>query len=330
MEECNKIKVVAVIGPTASGKTKLAVEICRKFNGEVISCDSMQIYKYMDIASAKPTKEEMNGVPHHLIDFILPGEEYSAALFQRDAVGCIDDISSRGRLPVIAGGTGLYYDSLVNYEKYVFYDSDREYRAYLESLLDGAGNIELMKLYNAALKEGEKPLHPNDTKRIIRYLEKRYCEEKSKEALSIEGAVGESENAKNPTEDEIGSYLKNVTFIPILLDSRDRAFLYERINKRVDKMLEKGLMEEARSFFENAHSITSVQAIGYKELLPAIKNEKRIDECVESLKKATRNYAKRQLSRFHSYNNIKTIYIDEYKNEEEIIQAATEYLCEIL
>ena len=293
MAEC-KIKVFGVVGPTASGKTSLGVEICKTIGGEVVSCDSMQIYKGMDIATAKPAPEEMQGIPHHLIGFADVSENYSVARYCEDAKKAIYDISSRGKIPVIVGGTGLYYSSLADNIKFFDEESDFEYRQLLfdEAKEKGAGA--LLGRLAAIDPERAAALHANDLNRIVRALEIYHTTGKS-----ITRQNSESRNEESPFE-----------FRTVCLDAEDRQFLYDRINRRVDIMLERGLVEEAKDFFTRNAGSTAVQAIGYKELKPYLDGEAALEECVENLKMQTRRYAKRQLTWFRRDTRIKRLYID--------------------
>ncbi len=294
MAEC-KLPVFAVVGPTASGKTALAVEVCKAIGGEVVSCDSMQIYRGMDIATAKPTPEEMQGIPHHLIDFVDPCENYSVARYCEDAKRAINDIHSRGKTPVICGGTGLYYSSLADNVKFFDEESDLEYRAFLFDRAEKEGAQVLLDELREFDPERAQFLHVNDLNRIVRALEIYHTTGKNISAQNLESKL-------EPTPYE---------FRTVCLDAKDRQFLYDRINRRVDIMLQNGLLDEAKAFFENENGNTAVQAIGYKELKPYLDGEASLEECVENLKMQTRRYAKRQLTWFRRDGRIKMINIDE-------------------
>ena len=303
----NKIKVVSLVGPTASGKTRLAVELARKFDGEVISADSMQIYKGMRIATAKPSAEETRGVPHHLIDFVPPGESYSVACFVRDAKAAVADISSRGRLPIIAGGTGLYVDSLLN--NISFTEEKRDdalteelWKSYerdgLEPLLDELGAFDPESAQR--LKAERNP------KRIIRAIE----------FYKTSGMTITEQNRLSREKESPYSAIK------LGINYRDRQKLYDRINLRVELMLGQGLLDEARQVLSGELSSTSAMAIGYKELAPYIRGEKPLGECVERLKRETRRYAKRQLTWFRRDAEIHWLYPDELGGFEELLSEA--------
>lgn len=291
----NKIKIITVVGPTASGKTRLGVELAKKYNGEVISADSMQIYKGMQIATAKPTPEEMQGVPHHLMDFLPPDQTYSVAMFVNDAKKCIADITSRGKLPVIVGGTGLYVDSLLN--NITFHESQRSteisdelwkvyYADGVEKLLD------MLKEFDS--ESAERLSSERNPKRIIRAIE----------FYKTTGITITEQNKNSKTEESPYSPVK------LGINFEDRQKLYDRINKRVDLMLEEGLVAEAERVYNSELSFTSVKAIGYKELIPYFENKATPEECIEKLKRETRRYAKRQLTWFKRDRDIHWLYPD--------------------
>lgn len=297
----NKIPVIAVVGPTASGKSDLAVKICRRFNGEAVSADSMQIYMGMDIATAKPTEKEKNGVPHHMMDFLEPSEPYSVALYQRDAIECIRNIVVRGKLPVVVGGTGLYIDTLLNNVKLSEDSFDEEVRRELFEKAEREGAEKLLDEVREIDPEYAAKLHPSNVKRIVR-------------ALEVYKTTGKTMTKQAELSKRESPY--NTCFIG--LDSADRQFLYDRINHRVDIMLERGLESEAREYLAMSGGQTSAQAIGYKELKPYFDGQMTMDEAVENLKQATRRYAKRQLTWFRRNDCINWIYIDKYQNKEDI------------
>ncbi|MBQ9941287.1 MAG: tRNA (adenosine(37)-N6)-dimethylallyltransferase MiaA [Clostridia bacterium] len=300
-------KAIIIAGPTASGKTALSIEICKKFNGEVISADSMQIYKGMDIATAKPTSDEMCGIPHHLMSIADPSELFSVAKFKTLAEDAIEDILSRGKLPVIVGGTGLYIDSLINNTRFGEFDGDDKYREQLRLIAEKNGNAFLWNMLMEADEPTASRVNPNDLKRVIRALEVYHCTGKR---MSEYDAVSHTEKSKY-------DYL----FLGLFFE--DRSILYDRINKRVDKMFECGLVQEAQRELNKNISSTARQAIGYKELIPYFKGHSTLEEVSESLKKATRNYAKRQLTWFRRYENIVKIFPDknQLQNSEEIIRS---------
>ena len=285
--------VVVVVGPTASGKTSLAIEIARKLNGEIVSADSMQIYKNMDIATAKPTAEEMSQVKHHLIGFVDCDSEYSVAMYKNDAIAAIDKIIAEEKLPVVCGGTGLYIDTLIN--NTVFFEYEKtDIRSQLEAEADNNGIEFLYNKLKTTDPDTASRLHINDRKRIIRALE-----------------VYE-ETGKTISEQDRLSHLEESRYdwCVVGLTAENRQVLYDRINLRVDVMLENGLLDEARSFFNSFYSATARQAIGYKELKPYLDGIVSFDEAVDKLKMETRRYAKRQLTWFRRNKKINWLYID--------------------
>lgn len=301
-----KIKIVTVVGPTASGKTSLAVKLSQIFDGEVISADSMQVYKGMDIATAKPDKEEMCGIPHHLISIISPDEEFSVSCFKALAEKAAKDISSRGKLPVMAGGTGLYVDCLINNTTFLDNTKNDEVRTFLQSRLEKEGNE---ALYNELLQkdpEAAEKIHPNNSVKIIRALEILY---------SSGSTLTEQNLHSHETESEFECLI-------IGLNAINRDVLYDRINLRVDIMVENGLVEETRKFFETETASTACQAIGYKELKPYIDGVMSLEDAKENLKQATRRYAKRQLTWFRRNEKIQWLNIDEYTSDELVNKAS--------
>ncbi len=289
-----KRKAIVVVGPTASGKTALGINICKQFNGEVISADSMQIYKGLQISTAKPDVNEMDGVKHHLIDFVDTTEKYSVTNYCKDASEAFDDIAARGKLPVIVGGTGLYIDSFITNTSFLEDASSDEIRNELfEELKNNGAEYMHQKLSEVDPDAAEK-IHPNNTVRVIRALEVYKTTGKT-----ITQQTVESHN----TESDIEPLFIGISY-------NDREKLYERINLRVDLMLEKGLLDEAHSFFAGNPSKTSFNSIGCKELKPYLDNEKTLEECVEQLKRSTRRYAKRQLTWFRRNPEINWVYPD--------------------
>ena len=281
---------MVICGPTASGKTKLAVDIAREFGGEIVSADSMQIYKGMNIASAKPTEEEKMGIPHHLMDFLEPTEPFSVADYVTMARDVIADVHARGKLPVICGGTGLYINSLIDNIEFDDTGSDPSYRAELNALAEEKGNAYVLDMLRNVDPEAAGQLHENNLKRIIRALE----------VYKLSG--------KTMTEQKALSRLNPSPYEPcMMMIDHPREVLYERIDRRVDMMLEAGLEAEAREFFTHTDYVTASQAIGYKELKPCIDGVLSLAECVETLKRETRRYAKRQLTWFKKDSRIEHI-----------------------
>ncbi len=298
----NKPKVIVICGPTGVGKTALSIELAKKIDGEIISSDSMQIYKDMNIGTAKPTLEEMQGIKHYLIDFIRPDQRYSVADFKHDAEIAIEKIIEDKKIPIIVGGTGLYVDSLIYGIEYQDIKIDEKYRKELEEIAEKEG---LQKLYNEAIKIDEKAMEkisPNDKKRIMRILE-------------IYKATG-----KTKTEQEIESRKKELKYdFKVFAINMDRNILYDRINKRVDKMIENGLIEEVKSLLNKYKKFpTAMQGLGYKEVVEYLQGHITKEELIEKIKMESRRYAKRQITWFKK--NKQTIWIDGLNSQEENIQ----------
>ncbi|MCH5325277.1 MAG: tRNA (adenosine(37)-N6)-dimethylallyltransferase MiaA [Eubacterium sp.] len=302
--------LIAVCGPTASGKTSLAVRLAQELDGEVVSADSMQIYKYLNIAVAKPTEEETQGIPHHLIDFLDPKEGFSVADYVRLAKEKIADIAAHGKQPIVCGGTGLYISSLIDN---ISFDEDggqdMEYREELGRLAAEKGNEYVLDMLREIDPETAARLHPNNLKRIIRALE----------VYKLSG--------KTMSEAQRDSRKEPSPYQPcMLMIDYDRETLYGRIDRRVDVMLEQGLIDEAREFFGHTDYSTAAQAIGYKELKPYISGEEPLEVCVERLKRETRRYAKRQLTWFYRDERIFRILADMNTDNEEIFRKAKNYI----
>lgn len=286
-----KDKVIVICGPTASGKTALSIELAKKVNGGIISCDSMQIYKDMNIGTAKPTIEEMQGIKHYLLDFVSPNERYSVADFKKDAKNAIKEILSKGKVPIIVGGTGLYLDSLIYEIEYQNIEFDENYRKKLEQEVEEKG---LEELYDKAKKIDPvaiEKISKNDKKRILRILE-------------IYHATG-----KNKTEQEIESRKNEVEYdYKVYAISWDREELYARINKRVDLMIEQGLIDEVKNILQKYEQFpTAMQGLGYKEVVDYLQGNCTKQEMIEKIKMETRRYAKRQMTWFRK--NKQTIWI---------------------
>lgn len=305
------IPVVAVAGPTASGKTSLAVSIALSFSGEVVSCDSMQIYKGMSVATAKPTEEEMCSVPHHMIDFLDENMRYSVSDYVRDAKKCIADIYARGHLPIVCGGTGLYMDSLLTNTDFGFVPDNTQMRDMLQNRLKSEGGAKLLDELREIDPETAARLHENNSGRIIRALEVYYLTGET---------ISERIRCSRLTEQ-----LYDVCYIGI--NFKDRDALYSRIDKRVDNMLSSGLLEEAEKYISLDPGTTAVQAIGYKELKPYFDGVLTLDEAVDNLKRATRRYAKRQLTWFRRNDKINWVYPD---GEEDFVLAAKRTVSDFL
>lgn len=306
----NKIKVVVIAGPTASGKTAVAANLAKELNGEVVCADSMQIYKGMPIATAVPTEEEMCGVPHHLYSFANPERKYSVADYVKDASEVIEDISLRGKIPVLCGGAGLYIDSLIQNVKFSEIKSSGELRKELTEYAKANGNNALWQMLSEIDPEYAKTLHPNNLIRVIRGIEVFRLTGKT-----MSQQLKESKSAEPKYDARIfGLYYS------------DRSKLYERINLRVDKMIEQGLVKEAEQFYKNYSPETSAQAIGYKELIPYFEGRETLEECVDKIKQYTRNYAKRQLTWFRKNPEVEWIDCQNVGNCKKIVNNVLESL----
>lgn len=295
----DKTKIICVVGATASGKTALGVELAKEFNGEIISADSMQVYKGMSVATAAADENERQGIEHHLLEFLQPEESFSVADFVRLANEKIAQITARGHLPVIVGGTGLFIDSLA--QNITF--ADVPVNEKLRNELSEKTTDELYELLLKADEGAAKNIHKNNRKRVIRALELCYG--------------GTTKTMQNHC-----SRLKESPYDPLYIgiNYADRAVLYDRINRRVDLMVEKGLVDEARQF-ENNCGVTSRQAIGHKELQPYFNGDITLDEALNNIKQSTRRYAKRQLTWFRRNEKINWLYADEMSGSELISRA---------
>lgn len=283
-----KPKIICVVGPTASGKTAYAIQLAKKMDGEVVSCDSMQIYQEMTIGTAKPTKEEMQGIPHHMLDFVSPMTNYSVADFVTDAKVCIDDILSRGKLPVLCGGTGLYIDSLLGGICFADDVCDEAYRQELKTMAEQQGKEAVHALLKEADPKAAEEVHPNNLKRVIRTLEIIKTSGKTK-------AEYDRDSRQEPCYDAV-----------IYGMEWEREELYRRIDLRVDRMIEEGLIEEVQHLLNQGipKNATAMQAIGYKELIGYLDGDCTLEEAIEVIKRETRRYAKRQLTWFRRNKDI--------------------------
>lgn len=295
-----KIRLVVVAGPTASGKTALAIDLAKRLNGEIVSADSMQIYKYMDIGSAKPDEEERNAVPHHLIDFLEPDEEWSVADYTEAAHRVIEEIASRGKTPVMAGGTGLYINSVVNDVSFGEIDTDYEIRAELQQLADEKGNEALIEMLREFDPVSAKRLHPNNVRRVIR-------------AIEFYRVTGVPISRHQEMTQQTQSRYEPVMF----LINWEREVLYDRINRRVDMMIENGLLNEVKMLMDMGYTkeLNSMKGIGYKELIDYFNGECSLEEAVDLIKQSSRRYAKRQLTWFRRDDRIHML--DANKNVTE-------------
>lgn len=311
MNDENKINVAAVVGPTASGKTRLGVSLALALDGEVISADSMQIYEGLDIASAKPTKEEMKGVPHHLIGIIPRSEEFSVARYVELAKAKIIEVTARGKLPIIVGGTGLYVDSLLNNIQFTENEADKALRSELFEKAEREGARAIWNDLFAVDPEAAEKIEPNNVKRVIRALE----------VFKTTGVTMTEQNRRSRLAPSPYRAVK------VGLKTSDRSVLYDRINRRADEMLEMGLLEEAREFLSDSSvGETAAKAIGCKELAPYFDGTQPLDEAMETMKRETRRYAKRQLTWFLRDEAIRWFNSDEYSDFTEIEELAAAHI----
>ena len=311
MADLSKSRVIAVGGPTASGKTALSVGLAKAFGGEIINADSMQIYKNLDVGTAKPSIEERQGIPHYLLDFLPPETPYSVADFTAAADPLIQEITARGKLPLVVGGTGLYITRLLNGMAFAPEKTDPAIRARLQERAEAEGGAALYAELQSIDPDYAAQVHPNNLPRVIR-------------ALELYAATGrrmseERVNAR-PAEPPYRS-------LCLCLTCRDRAVLYDRIERRVNLMVENGVLAEAKQVYDHRDTYrTAAQAIGYKEFFPYFEGTGSLDECTARLKQATRNYAKRQLTWFRRQNDAVWLYID----EENVLDRACELVREFL
>ena len=284
-----KNRIICIAGPTASGKTALAVELAKELGGEVVSCDSMQVYRRMDIGTAKPTQDEMQGIPHHMLDVAEPNEDFSVSRYCEMAAPIVDDILARGKTAIIAGGTGLYMDSLIKGNDFAPFPSTGM-REKLEAQADAEGMEAMLSLLNSIDPEAAARLHLKDRKRIIRALEVYY-------------ETGETITEHNRKTQAIAP---RYTPLWLGLDFEDRADLYSRIDRRVDMMLEEGLIEEIKALLASGipAKCTAMQAIGYKEFVDALDGKISVSEAADLVRQSSRRYAKRQLTWFRRNPNI--------------------------
>lgn len=301
-----KIPVIVVSGPTASGKSALALKLAEKYGGEIVSADSMQIYKELSVGTAKPDKSEIKRVPHHLVDILEPEEKFSAADFKKRAEEAIEDISSRGRLPIIAGGTGLYIDSLLYSTGFSHPKENPELRRELAEMNEKEGADAVYAILKSLDSDAAEKIHKNNVKRVIRAIEIIKSTHKSLEE-SVEKPLGVSPKYE-------------VLYVFI---NPDRQELYRRIDRRVDEMMEQGLLDEAKMLFGRnvPPDATSVQAIGYKEFFGVFRGEKSLSDAVDELKRDTRRYAKRQVTWFSRHKDAVRL----KKNELSLLEETEEF-----
>lgn len=297
-----KEQVIVICGPTASGKTSLGIKLAKKIEGEIVSCDSMQIYKDMSIGTAKPTDEELKEAKHYLVDFVMPNERYSVAEYKKDAEYTIEQIIKSGKKPIIVGGTGLYLNSLVYGIDYPNIETDLNYRQELEDRVNKEGLENLYKEANKIDSKAMEKISSNDKKRILRILEIYHSTGKTKTQL-------EEDSRKNGPKYDYKIFVLNM----------DREKLYDRINKRVDIMIEDGLVDEVKQLLKKYKEFpTAMQGLGYKEVVEYLENKLTKVEMIEKIKQETRRYAKRQITWFKSYKN--AIWLDAFnENNVDII-----------
>jgi len=292
-------------GPTAIGKTEISIKLAQRLNGEIISADSMQIYKSMDIGSGKIAQEEMKGVPHHLLDIIEPSENFSVAEYKEKAEKAIDLITNKNKLPMLVGGTGFYINSLIYNYSFAKTDKDEEYRDYLTNLAVLKGNEHVYSLLKDIDKESFNKLYPNDLKRVIR-------------ALEVYRVSGKPMSEFKEEQNLLDIPYKVYYFVL----NMDRQKLYSRINSRVDTMLKNNLINEVIELKKMGYNsdMQSMKGIGYKELLYYLNNEISLNECIEMIKQGSRNYAKRQLTWFRKDPRINWINKDNFNCDDEIVE----------
>jgi len=303
--------VIVIVGPTASGKTKISIELAKRINGEIISADSMQVYKYMDIGTAKPDEEERAGIKHYLIDEIYPDEEFSVARFKELALKYINEILQKGKVPIVAGGTGLYINSLIYNINFSETISDWELRESLKKEAEEKGNDFLHEKLRSIDPEAASRIHVNDIKRIIRAIE---VYKHTNKPISYHQEL----SRQHPPEHRF-----------LLIGLRmDRERLYERINKRVDIMIERGLIEEVKNLIKLGYDKNTVamQGLGYKEILAYLRGEMSLEDAIYILKRDTRRYAKRQITWFKRIENIHWIDVDKCEGMSEILRNINNYI----
>ena len=304
-----KIPLIILTGPTAVGKTALSIELAKDLNAEIISADSMQIYEYMDVGSAKVTKEEMDGVIHHLIDEVKPDYAFSVSEFQKRATKYIKDIDDRGKKVLVTGGTGLYLNSLIYDMDFAKSNSNSKLREELELELKENGIDYMHEKLRALDEDAANRIHKNNTKRVIRALE-----------VCLDGKKMQ----------DFSTELKyNENYQPIIIVlNRDREVLYERINKRVDLMMENNLIDEVKHLLDIGYdkNLISMQGIGYKEIVKYLEGEYSLDEAIEIIKRDSRRYAKRQITWFKRYKESKWFDLDKYDNSEILKEDILNYI----
>lgn len=304
-------RIVVVAGPTASGKTELSLALAERFRGEIVSADSMQLYRGMDIGTAKPTLEERRGIPHHMLDVADPGDDWSVSRYEQQASLCVNDILRRGRLPILCGGTGLYINAVISGAGFQASGADSGVRAALEKQWDEQGAEAMRARLRAADPESAARLHPNDRRRIIR-------------ALEVYELTGETISQHNRrTRERPPRY----DAVMIGLQTDPRSLLYQRIDRRVGQMVERGLVQEAYVLWQRgALKGTAAQAIGYKELVEHFEGRKTLDQALDDIRQKSRNYAKRQMTWFRADDRIHWIVYNTVDAAEQVTEKATVFL----
>ena len=306
-----KQKLICIAGPTASGKTALSIALAKLLDTEIISSDSMQLYRGMDIGTAKPDMAERDGVVHHMFDVAEAGETFSVARYQQMADACAQDILSRGRVPIVCGGTGLYLDALIDGSTFSGDETNLEAREKYNAIAREQGAHALHEMLRAVDPESAERIHENNVKRVVRALE----------VYEQTGMTIGEMNAKNKRPEP------KYDAILFALCPTDRQTLYDRIDRRVDRMVELGLLEEARRLLEEGRLTgTAGQAIGYKELVPYLQGQATLSDCLDTLKRASRNYAKRQLTWLRRDGRVNWIYYNSAEEFPAILQQVTEIL----
>lgn len=306
-----KQKLICIAGPTASGKTALSIALAKLLDTEIISSDSMQLYRGMNIGTAKPDLNERDGVVHHMFDVAEAGEDFSVARYQQMADACVQDILSRGRIPIVCGGTGLYLDALIDGSTFSGDETNQEAREKYNAIAREQGPHALHELLRAVDPESADRIHENNVKRVVRALE----------VYDQTGMTIGEMNAKNKRPEP------KYDAILFALCPTERQVLYDRIDRRVDQMEQAGLVEEVRCLWESGRLTgTAGQAIGYKELVPYLEGKVPLSDCLDTLKRASRNYAKRQLTWLRRDKRVNWLYYNSAEEFSAILQQATEIL----